>query len=285
MPSLSAGGPAIATKIQLVAVDLDGTLLNSAKEITDTTAAILRTARQEAGVRIVLATARPPRSVLPYYGLLGLDTPMINYNGALVYVPETEDVLLHKPIPAKIARGIIRLARSTCPEVLVSAEVMDRWFTDRVDGTYTTETGQLFGPDVVAPVHEWEDQSMTKLLLLGQPEWLAQTADAVQTHFPHQVTMVRTEGYLLQIMHATVSKAQALRTVAAEMHVKRREVMAIGDNANDVGMLQWAGIAVAMANAAPEALAVADYVTDHHDADGAAHAIRRIILLGLTPGG
>jgi hypothetical protein len=95
------------------------------------------------------------------------------------------------------------------------------------------------------------------------------------------VTIVQTEDYMLQVMHATVSKAQALRVVAAELHVRRNQVMAIGDNANDVGMLQWAGVAVAMANAAPQALAVADHVADHHDADGAAHAIRQIILEGL----
>jgi Cof subfamily protein (haloacid dehalogenase superfamily) len=269
-------------KIHLVAIDLDGTLLNSAKEITDTTAAILRAAREEAGVHIVLASARPPRSVLPFYTLLDLSTPTINYNGALVYDPSCQRVIMHRPIPAKIVRGIVALARSACPEVLVSAEVMDQWYTDRFDPAYATETGLLFRPDVVAPTDKWVDRSMTKLLLLGEPERLGQIADAVQRDFTHQVTMVRTEEHLLQIMHATVSKAQALRVVAGEMGVRREQVMAIGDNANDVGMLQWAGVAVAMANAAPEALAVADYVTDHHDADGAAHAIRRIILQGLA---
>jgi len=272
-------------KIHLVAVDLDGTLLNSAKEITDTTAAILRTAGEEAGVQIVLATARPPRSVLPFYRLLGLATPMINYNGALVYDPGDQRVIMHKPVPAKIARAIVTLARSMFPEVLVSAESLDRWYTDRFDPAYSTETARAFQPDVVAPVESWLDHSMTKLLLLGRPEWLGQIAAAVRRDLPHQVTMVQTEEVLLQMMHATVSKAHALRVVAGELAVRREQVMAIGDNANDVGMLQWAGVGVAMANAAPEAIAVADYVTDHHDADGAAHAVRRIILEGLDPNG
>ena len=92
--------------MDLVVFDLDGTLLNSAKEVTDTTVAILRAARQEAGVHIVLATARPPRSVMPTYNLLELDTPMINYNGALVYEPPSRRILLHRPLAAKIVRGI-----------------------------------------------------------------------------------------------------------------------------------------------------------------------------------
>ena len=263
---------------------MDGTLLNSAKAITDTTAAILRTAREQAGVQIVLASARPPRSVLPFYRLLGLNTPMINYNGALVIDPTDQRVLLHKPLPANVTHGIVTLARTLYPDVLVSAEVMDTWFTDRYDPDYETETSRLFPPDVLEPVETWADQPMTKLLLLGQPAWLQEIAAAVRRRFADQVSMVQTEEMLLQVMHAMVSKAEALRAIATELGIGREHVMAIGDNANDVGMLRWSGIAVAMGNAAPEALAVADYVTDHHDADGAAHAIRRLILEGLPPG-
>ena len=270
-------------KIHMVAIDLDGTLLNSDKEITQTTAGILRSARDQAGVKIVLATARPPRSVMPFYELLDLDTPMINYNGALVIDPTCHHVLMHRPIPAKNCRAIIELAREVYPHVLISAELMDRWFTDRFDPAYNTETGRLFQPDLVAPVEQWEDQSLTKLLLLGKPDRLPAVAEAIHRRLPHQVSIVQTEDYMLQVMHATVSKAQALRTVAAEMHLTRKQVMAIGDNANDVGMLQWAGIAVAMENAAPQALAVADHIADHHDADGAAHAVRQLILEGLPP--
>ena len=270
-------------RFHMVAIDLDGTLLNSAKEVTDATVAILRTARQEAGVHIVLATARPPRSVMPTYNLLELDTPMINYNGALVYEPPSRRILLHRPLAAKIVRGIVTIARTLCPEIVVSGELLDRWFTDRVDNRYQTETARLTEPDVVAPLENWLDQDLTKLLLLGQAADLTAIADAVHKKYPHQVRILQTEDNLLQITHATVSKAQALRTVAAEMTVQREQVMAIGDNANDVGMLRWAGIGVAMANACPAALAAADFVTDSHDADGAANAIRRIILEGKIP--
>jgi len=270
-------------RIHLVAIDLDGTLLNSAKQISETTAAILRTARQTAGVHIVLATARPPRSVLPFYSLLDLDTPMINYNGALVYDPTCRRVLMHRPIPAETARGICSLARKLYPRVLVSAEVMDHWYTDRLDVAYMTETARQFQPDKIAPMNEWLTAPVTKLLLLGEPDHLRSLASAIIEQYRHQVLIMQTEENLLQIMHATVSKAQALRVVAGELGTMREQVMAIGDNANDVAMLQWAGIGVAMENAAESAIAAADYITDHHDADGAAHAIRRIILEGKPP--
>ena len=267
-------------KIRLLAVDLDGTLLNSAKQITDTTAAILRSARESAGVQVVLATARPPRSVMPFYSLLALKAPMINYNGALVCEPSTGRMLLHRPIEGAIARGIADLARQMHPDVLISAEILDRWYTDRLDPAYQTETGRLYQPDVLAPLEEWLTGAVTKLLILGPPQRLAEVARAIRDRYAGQVQLVQTEDYLLQIMHASVSKVQALQVVASHMGVARHQVMAIGDNANDVGMLRWAQVGVAMANAAPEALNAADYITDHHDADGAAKAIERILLSG-----
>lgn len=268
-------------KISLVAIDLDGTLLNSAKQITKTTAAILRAARQSHGVRIVLATARAPRNVMPFYMLLDLDTPMINYNGALVYDPPSRQVVMHRPIPFETAQRIITTARHMYPEVHVSAEVLDRWYTDRVSEAFLNSSTPAYQPDLIAPIDQWLTKPVTKLLLLGVPDRLNALEEILAMDFTHQITMVHGEPELIQIMHATVSKVQALRVVAAEMKVKREQIMAIGDNANDAGMLKWAGVGVAMANAAPKALDAADLVTDHHDADGAAKAVRRVILRGI----
>ena len=271
-----------SAKIRLVAIDLDGTLLNSSKGVTEATAAVLRDAQRMVGLRIVLASARPPRSVMPFYSLLDLDTPMINYNGALVYDPTDKRVVMHRPIPCDTARQIVAIAREAYPDVLVSAEVMDQWFTDRLSQTYLTQTAMTHKPDLVAPIDQWLNQPITKLLLLGEQQGIKMLSELLSRRFLHQVAMVQTEMTLLQIMHATVSKAAALKTVAAELGLEREQVMAIGDNANDVGMLLWAGIGVAMANAAPEVIAAADYVTDHHDADGVAKAIREIVVKGSS---
>lgn len=265
-------------KIELLAIDLDGTLLNSAKRISGPTAMALRQAANERGVRVVLASARPPRSVMPFHAELNLDTPMINYNGALIYDPADRRVVMHRPLPLRTARQIVRLARASYPQVLVSAEILDRWYTDRLDDDYATETAKQHGPDLVAPIDQWLTEAVTKLLLLGDSRRLSQIAQAVHERFSNEVAMVQTEDFLLQIMHGTVGKAQALRTVAAELAVPRERVMAIGDNANDVGMLQWAGVGVAVANAAASALAVANMVTASHDDDGVAKVVQQVIL-------
>jgi hypothetical protein len=263
-------------KIRLVAMDLDGTLLTSDKRISPVSQAILQRARAT-GVHVVLASARPPRSVMGFYTQLGLDTPMINYNGALVYDPPSQRVVAHRPIPAGVACEIVHDARSRHADVVVSAEILDRWLTDRVDERFQTETARHCKPDVLAPMAEWLNQPVTKLLLLGEQAMLTSLRKHIVRAYEHQVTVVQTEGFLLQIMHATTSKAQALREVAAELGVRREETLAVGDNANDVGMLQWAGVSVAVANACPDALAVANFITDHHDDDGAAMAVQRLL--------
>ena len=268
-------------KIHLVAIDLDGTLLTSGNEITAPTEAIVKAVRREQGVHVVLATARPPRSVKRFYDVLGLDGPMINYNGALVFDPAARRILMHAPISAATARGIVDLARDEHPEVLVSAEVLDRWYTDRVDAAYITQTGRLFEPDRVAPIDEWLAEPVTKLLLLGDGGRMNELGRSIARAFRYQVSVIQTEAECLQITHPTVSKARALKTVAGELGVMREQVMAIGDNANDVEMLQWAGVGVAMANAPESVLRAADYVTDHNDADGVAKAMHQLIMGGV----
>ncbi|MDP6046256.1 MAG: Cof-type HAD-IIB family hydrolase [Phycisphaerae bacterium] len=265
-------------KIRLVAIDLDGTLLNSAKEITASTATIIRAAREVAGVSVVLATARPPRTVLPFYSLLGLDTPMINYNGALVHEPDTGRIILHRPMEAKLARHVASIGREMFPDVLVSAEVLDNWYTDRVEDGWQSETSRLSHSYTVAPMGQWLNQPITRLHLLGRRQWLSDIRHEVKAQLPGKISMAWSETSMLQIMNPTAGKRSALRAVAGEMGIQASEVMAIGDNANDAGMLQWAGIGVAMANASPRAREAADYVTDANDADGAAKAIAKLIV-------
>lgn len=266
------------TKIQLVAIDLDGTLLNSAKQLTDSTAATLRAVRRVTGGHVVLASARPPRGSMGFYTSLRLDTPMINYNGALVHRPTDGKVLLHRPLPAATAAEAVRLARGVYSDVLVSAEIMDKWYTDRVDDRYPTDTARNFRPDLVAPVSQWLRQSVTKLLLLGEPDKLAAVAQTISAHLAEHVQLAQARDFLLQVMHPTVSKAYALRMVAGELGVSREQVMAIGDNVNDIDMLRWAKIGVAMGNAPGEVQAAADYITAANDAEGVARAVQAFVL-------
>lgn len=262
--------------IRLIAIDLDGTLLTRDKRVSEQTAEALRCLPRD--VRVVIASARPPRSVRPFYELLGLETWQINYNGAVIWDEPAKRAVFHRPMAADLARGIIDMARDMFEEVLVSCEVMDRWLTDRIDNSFTTETGKLFKPDVVAPIAEFCVQPMTKVMLLGEAKVLSRLEPMILERYGDKVTIVQTDRDLLQIMDNRVSKAVALQKVAGHYGIPPEQIMAIGDAPNDVGMLQLAGVAVAMDNASDVVKQTAHWVAPSND-DHGVHAA--LVKFGL----
>jgi Cof subfamily protein (haloacid dehalogenase superfamily) len=265
--------------IRLVAVDLDGTLLNDTKQVTRQTAEALA-GLPERGVKLVIASARPPRSVRHIYQKLGLDTWQINYNGALIWDEPGHQAVFHRPMNCRLVRQMIDVSRDMFDEVLVTCEIMDRWFTDRLDDRFNTETGKLFKPDVVASIDEFCNQPITKLLLLGEPRMIGRLEPMLTQRFGEQFTFVQTDDHMLQIMDKRVSKAVALEKVARHYRTPMEQVMAIGDAPNDVGMLQSAGVAVAMDNAAAVVKEVADWVAPSNNDHGVFAALKRYGLCG-----
>src|SRR4051794_34574590 len=273
------GAPAVkSSSIKLIAIDLDGTLLTSAKKISDQTLNALLC--RPPVVRLVIASARPPRSVRPIYQQLGLDTWQINYNGALIWDEPKNRPVFHRPMAGELTLRIIALARDMFDEVLVSCEIMDRWHTDRTDNSYTTETGRLFKPDVIAPCEQICQQPVTKLMFLGDPKMLLKLEPMLLQHFGKQVSVVQTDRDLLQVMDTRVSKAVALKKVAEHYRIPRQHIMAIGDAPNDVGMLQLAGVAVAMNNAHRLVKTVAHWVAPSNDDHGVHAALVKYGVCG-----
>jgi Cof subfamily protein (haloacid dehalogenase superfamily) len=269
--------PFVPNPIRLVAVDLDGTLLNEAKRVTDRTVAAMQ-GLSARGVKVVIASARPPRSVRHIYRQLGLGTLQINYNGALVWDEPAGRLALHTPLPGELVRRIIAFARSVFPNVIVSTEIVDRWHTDRHDETHTTETGRLFPPDVIAPLHIFDSLETTKLMFLADPADIARLDAALIAELGPTVTIIRTDPNLLQLMHPAAGKGVALAWVAGQYGIPADQVLAIGDGDNDIDMLNWAGVAVAMDNAAPTVRAVADWVAPSNNDHGVHAALVRYRL-------
>jgi Cof subfamily protein (haloacid dehalogenase superfamily) len=269
----------IAPKISLVAVDLDGTLLNDSKQVSERTAEALR-CLPSMGVKVVIASARPPRSVRAIYKLLNLDTWQINYNGALIWDEPGQTPVFHRPLGKGVARRVIDDARFLFDQVQVTCEILDKWYTDRFDPANTTETGRLFKPDVIAPLDTFCDGQVTKLLLLGDPKTVSTLEYAIAQAHQDDVTVVRTDDHLIQVMDRRVSKAVALQVVAKHYGVKLANVMAIGDAPNDVGMLQVSGVAVAMDNAHKLVKKVAHWVAPSNNDHGVHAALVKFGLCG-----
>ena len=263
-------------RIELVAIDLDGTLLDDSKLVSERTAQAL-CCLPARGVKVVIASARPPRSVRHIYQSLKLDTWQINYNGAMIWDEPRRAVVFHQPMQGDLVLRVIEFARRFAADVLVSCEVQDRWYTDRLEQKYTTETGRLFQPDAIMTVEQMCREPVTKLLLLGEPARMEALRPALTDAFP-QVSLVQSDPELLQVMDAGVSKAAALRLVAEHYGVTMKHVMAIGDAPNDVPMLEAAGHAVAMDNAHPTVKQIADWVAPSNNDHGVHAALRRFQL-------
>ena len=230
------------------------------------------------GTHVVLATARPPRSVRDIYKHLRLNTPTIHYNGALVHHMPQKKHLFHKPIPAKLTKKIIKFARRVDPDVVVSVEILDKWYTDHHNRELLTATAHKYPPDFVGPFVAFMHQPVTKLMLLAPAEKMKRIAHSVLSKYGEQVTIAVSDKHLIQIIHPEVDKGSALASVAKSLGIARQRVMAVGDAPNDIGMIKWSGLGVAMENAWPRVLEVCDAVTESNDNDGLAKAIEKYVL-------
>jgi 5-amino-6-(5-phospho-D-ribitylamino)uracil phosphatase len=262
--------------VQLIAIDLDGTLLNDRKDVSPRTAEARRR-RAADGVKVVLATARPPRAVRHIYANLGLDTPQINYNGAMIWHEPSRKAIFHRPMSGKLVRTMIEYARELVPHVIVGCEILDHWYTDRFEQTPIHETAKLFKPDYIGPIAAFCHQDITKLLLFADPPAIAQLDGAIRTIF-HGRIAAGAESNLMQIMDHRVSKAVALQKLARYFEIDMDHVMAIGDAPNDLGMVQIAGIGVAVANADPRVKEVARWIAPSNNDSGVFQALVKYAL-------
>jgi len=261
----------------LVAIDLDGTLLQSDKRIGPRSAEAIG-AVIDRGIHVILASARPPRGVQAYYECLGLKSLQVNYNGALIHDAVRQQHVYHKPLDPHLAKQIVALAREVQPEVVVHVEVLDQWYTDRVDPNLQVETSKDSDPDYLGPIESCLNQPVTKLMFLAQPEKLVPVRSAIELQFGNRTAIAISDRHVLQVVHHEVDKATAIDHIASGMGIGANKVMAIGDAPNDVDMLRWAGLGIAMENAWPEARLAADRVIGSNDHDGVAEILDRFVL-------
>lgn len=257
-----------------IASDLDGTLLRSDGTLDERSRAALA-AIQRAGVLLVLCSARPPRWMRPLAEATGHGGVAVCANGAVIWDLHADALLETRALAPPVAADVVRRLKPALP-----------------DASWAVETADTFGhepgyrphwpvPDgtVVDAIEALLTAPVTKLLL--RHDYLP--ADAlVEVAVERlgdlaQPTHSNSEGSLLEISAAGVSKASALARLCAERGIDRAEVIAFGDMPNDVPMLEWAGHAVAVANAHPDVLAAADEVTLANDEAGVAQVLERLL--------
>jgi Cof subfamily protein (haloacid dehalogenase superfamily) len=267
--------------VRLVASDLDGTLLQTGGVISDYTRDVLRRT-QAMGLRLVLVTGRPVRLVRELAQSLALESVVICGNGAVLYDARRDEIIEQFPLAAEAMREVIVRLRGDFPEVAFAVE---SGLAVAREAAYVRHSRKL-GPaqDDVADALDLCARGASKLLALhpGLPldEFLTRARELIS-----EVAHVTHAGApFIEISALGVTKAWALARYSGQQGISPAEVLAFGDMPNDLPMLEWAGRSVAVANAHPSVLAVAQQRAASNDEDGVAHFIEREVLVKASLG-
>lgn len=264
--------------IKLVAVDMDGTLLNGQHAITPRTADVIRRAVNQ-GVAVTIATGRMYSSAAPYARQMEMDVPIITYNGAMISSALTGERLYHQPIEQESAREIVSLFRGRgwyiqtyIDDVLYIEEANEKsdYYT-RMAGVDAVSLGQELYSVQGAP---------TKMLAIAEPDEICEIAEVVCTRFAGRIGAAVSNPRYLEMNQPGINKGTAIAFLADKLHLQREEIMAVGDSQNDLDMITYAGLGVAMGNASDRVKAAAQAVTASNEEDGVAAAIEKYVLGG-----
>ena len=264
---------------KLIAMDLDGTLNNDQKIITEKTKAALMAA-QKRGIRLALASARPSPGLFKERDILRLQDYngiLMSYNGGRIVDAATGKVLFETSMDLAQTKQVLRRLEAL-PVTPILDDGVQFYVADKngykVDyecknnNMTCTEVGKLADFLSFAPI---------KILMSVQPEELAEVQKQIADFLPETLTVVQTAAFYLEVIPKVINKGQGIRDICAVLGIDPSEVISFGDAANDIPMLREAGMGVAMGNAAEAVKAAANMVTLSNNDDGIAVALEKLL--------
>jgi Cof subfamily protein (haloacid dehalogenase superfamily) len=261
---------------RLAAVDLDGTLLRGDLSVSERSRTAIRAA-VAGGIEVVIVTARSPRSVRALAREAGIGGIAVCANGAILFDLEHDRIVRHHPLQPSVVHRLARAWRERRPDVVFGWELELRFGSEpayealRDDAAWPRPDGSYEPVDVTGWKHP-----VTKLLARAPGTDLDALVQEARALAGADAVVTRAGATFVEVMAPGVGKEQAVAGLAAERGVDASEVVAFGDQPADAGLLSWAGLGVAVANAHPEALAAADLVTASNDEDGVALVLERL---------
>ena len=266
-------------KYKLIAMDLDGTLNNDQKVITEKTKEALMAA-QKAGIRLALASARPSPGLFKERDVLRLQDHqgiLMSYNGGRIVDAQTGNVLFETSMDLAETRQVLRRLEEL-PVTPILDDGVQFYVTDKsgykVDyecknnNMVCTEVENLADFLTFAPI---------KILMSVQPEQLPEIQRTIADMLPETLTVVQTAAFYLEVIPKVINKGQGIRDICKVLGITPAEVISFGDAANDIPMLREAGMGVAMGNASEAVKAAADMVTLSNNEDGIAAALEKLL--------
>ncbi len=268
---------------RLLAFDYDGTVAEDGALPSPRVRAAVAAALS-AGVRLVLATGRSYPSASRYAAALGLRDPVICMQGAMVKeLADGQATLLREPLPCEALHDLLARAEALDLDLTLYGEdhfyyvdmrhpqaFYDRWFglpMYRV-GSFAEACDHLAA----------RGQQPLKALIIGEPDENDRVIEELRALYAGRLAVVRSHALFVEVMSPHASKGQALAFLAQRFGIAREETLAVGDSGNDISMIRWAGMGVAMGNATDDVKAVADWVAPSVAEDGLATVIERAVL-------
>ena len=266
-------------KYKMIAVDMDGTLLGSDRKISARNARAIRSA-VDRGIRFVLATGRPIQGVRDYADSLGLDGAVITYNGAVIVDLATEEILFEQSMNKDDAALAIKLGQEydTTMCIWSGGQLYVNKLNDRAYD-YMNISG--VDPVLVEEFDTLIQRGITKVLWYDDVDMIGRMPSEMAKQPFRETSFCLSRPFFIEFFSSKASKAAAISRLC-EMHgIKPEEVITIGDAPNDISMIEFAGLGVAMGNAHDEVKAAAKYVTVSNDEDGVAAVIEKFVLGGI----
>lgn len=261
--------------VRLIASDIDGTLLRSDGTMSARTVDALAAA-EESGLLVVLCTGRPPRWMREISEMTGHHGLAVCANGALVYDLRTEQVVERFPIDVEVARKLTEALKAAVPGIAFAVEHGDRFGHEPA----YVPMYEVPRETVRAELEELVAEPMAKLIARHPDMTSTQLHDAVAAAMEDLADLAEATysgDNIVEISAAGVSKAFALERLAAEHGIAADEVVAFGDMPNDIPLLTWAGRGIAMGNAHPDVVSIADEQTLTNDEDGVAVVVEQVL--------
>jgi Cof subfamily protein (haloacid dehalogenase superfamily) len=263
---------------RLMAVDLDDTLLSDELTVSEATKDAMKLAIAK-GFHLTIATGRMFDSAQRIARQVGLNVPIITYQGSLVKNLLDEQVLYERSVPQSAAARTYEFCRER--GLHLQTYIDDKLYAGEENDKLRKYAAMSGIPYTVVPDFESlvsSSAKQTKMIIIDEPELLDKLAPELTEWLGLGVHLTKSKANFLEILHQEGTKGHALRFLAGHYHIPMEETIAVGDSWNDREMIESAGLGVAMANAVPALKEIADYVTLSNNEDGVRHVIEKFVL-------
>lgn len=267
-------------KYKVLVLDLDGTLTNSKKELSETNKKAL-IAAQEKGIKIILASGRPTYGIVPLAEELNIAKYggyILSFNGGTIINWETKEVIHEAKITGDIIPHLYKDAVQN--NVTIISYINEHIITENKDDKYVAIEAHL-NKMKIKQVESFTDtisHDTPKCLIVGDEDKLVVLEKEMQGKYGHSMSIYRSEPFFLELMPQNIDKAQSLKKLLAHINIEKEHMIACGDGFNDLSMIEYAGLGVAMQNAQQKVKDASQYITLSNDEDGVAHVVNKFIL-------